>query len=76
MDPVLSLTDLVAAIEKDEVRFTEHAISQMDRRLLFKADVVEIARTCTRFEWQPTKKTYLVVGYAENRKGEGFLLRI
>ena len=72
MDLVLSLNDVLRAIDKGKIRFTDHAVAQMNRRLFFKADVIQIAQTCTRFEWQADKKTYLVTGYAENEKGAAF----
>jgi hypothetical protein len=72
MDRLISIKKIIAALTAGNVKFSEHALSQMDRRGLTKQDVLHVAQSCLSFSWQEAKQTFLVVGYAENGKGAAF----
>ena len=72
MDRLISIKQITAALTAGTVKFSEHALIQMDKRGLTKEDVLHIAQSCLSFSWQTTKQTFLVVGYAENGKSAAF----
>ncbi|MBI1821852.1 MAG: DUF4258 domain-containing protein [Nitrospirae bacterium] len=76
----MTLPDLIRkiidAVINENVRFSIHALEQMNERGLVYQDVVQIARSCIHFKWQEEKQTYLILGYALNGKGAAFACKL
>jgi hypothetical protein len=63
---------IVASVKKSDFIFKRHAEERVAQRRFSKADVIEIAKTVIRWEWQEKKATYLFVGTDLDGKGAGF----
>lgn len=63
---------IIASVKKGDFILRRHAEERLEQRQFFKADVIEIARTVIRWEWQEQKETYLFIGTDLNGDGAGF----
>lgn len=60
---------ILKALKTGDALYTVHAQQQMTRRKLTEMDVIAVAGTCVRTQWQAERGTYLIVGYASDGKG-------
>src|SRR5271157_2363516 len=63
---------IIASVGKGDFVLRYHAEQRMAQRQFTRADVIEIARTTIRGEWQESRGTYLFVGIDLDGDGAGF----
>jgi hypothetical protein len=63
---------IIASIKKGDFILRRHAEARLVERQFSKFDVIEIAGTVVRWEWQEEKQTYLFVGTDLDGDGAGF----
>ena len=63
---------IIASIKKGDFILKRHAEERIALRRFSKFDVVEIAKTVIRWDWQEDKETYLFVGTDLDGNGAGF----
>ena len=63
---------IITAVRKGDFILKRHAEERLEQRRFSKVDVVEIAKTVIRWEWQEGKETYLFIGTDLDEKGAGF----
>jgi hypothetical protein len=63
---------IIASIKRSDFILKLHAEKRLAERKFSKADVIEIAKTVIRWEWQEQKQTYLFVGTDLDGDGAGF----
>lgn len=63
---------IIASIRKGEFILKRHAEERLAQRRFSKFDVIEIASTVIRWEWQEQKETYLFIGTDLDGDGAGF----
>ena len=67
---------IIGSIKKSDFILCRHAEERLAERRFTRFDVIEIARTVIRWEWQEKQETYLFVGNDLDGNGAGFTAAI
>jgi hypothetical protein len=76
MNMLRDITKILKALETGDALYSFHALQQMNRRALTEIDVMSIASTCIRTQWQEDRKTYFIIGFASDGKGAAVSCKI
>ena len=63
---------ILAAVKRSDFILKWHAEERISLRGFTRADVIEIAKTVIRWEWQEKSQTYLFIGTDLDERGAGF----
>ena len=64
--------EIIDSVQRDNFILRRHAEERLAQRQFSKADVIQIAKTVIRWEWQEKKGSFIFVGTDLNDEGAGF----